>query len=319
MNKIGIDFDINKMYDLSEKEIREYVRHLAYLGVRRLDFFYSMFLEPEHVGVKDIVIDEVKKNDIKVSIHSLPVDGMWLTYRNRVKMEEGLEAHKKALYELRVQLEKYGINYEVPIVFHSGYYDDIDKEELFKLNIEFYTELAKEAKNYDFLILAETLSYNHPHVKVIGNNWEDIERLCDEIPHENFGICWDMGHTHLNYTEHGSDMLPNEKIAKRIKHTHIHRVLNGTLYGHSLHRYAHNIEFEEGKDHGFLMDDNFQDEEIKWLVENNYNYAYSLELAYNLLLEHNVNYDKVFDSVKILNRRVNKFKNDKHVISIMNS
>ncbi len=303
---ISIDLDTEKFIGFNEHEMNMEIEKYKKIGIGNFDVFFDVFLKEQLVEYKHTLLKKLKENDIKISFHSLPIDGCYTTFKDKEYMLESLKTHADFLKKLRADLSVNGIDYSTTIVYHSSdYVDECDKQKQMELIIEFYNKLAEVGKQYKFDILAETLSQCHPLGNHIGNCFYDIECLCNNISHPNFGICWDMGHTHLNFLECDMDKIPSKNILNRIKFTHIHDWRLG-VHTHHVNDKEHlsssdKMYIKLAQDHLPLLNKAFQEEEINALKKNGYIGFYSIEVGHGEFLRKNHMHEKdIIKSLEIL-------------------
>lgn len=260
--KIGICFP---EMDFKQMELDNFVSYMVGLkaaGVKSFDFFIDFFLEMDHKKEKLLTI--MKDNDMKITMH----------YVGTIE-----EAENK----LNIAGRNINVRYNVPIVFHLPSYDK-NKYSHVKEIIEKIKNLV-EHREYDILI--ETLSKNHPNDQNLGDDISEINLFLKMIPDNNFGICWDIGHTRMNHIEEKTSLYIND--ISRVKMTHIHNL-------------AYRKKFF---DHIPLTDLDLQDEEIKYLIRNGYNGIYSLEFPIENMKE---NIEVYIDSIKKIKKLIEEVK-----------
>lgn len=83
------------------------------------------------------------------------------------------------------------------IVVHSGYEQDISKEECFERNRDFFMELMPAAEQAGVNILVE----NFNKMCIDGMYWvdnaPDLRAMIDYVDHPLFHACWDTGHGNM--------------------------------------------------------------------------------------------------------------------------
>lgn len=262
--KIGVCFPAIDFELMEFDNFLSYMIGLKSSGVTSFDFYIDFFLEMNHKKEKLLTI--MKDNDLKITLH----------YTGAMK-----DAEKK----LDMAGRNMNVRYNVPVVFHLPSYDK-NKYAHVKEIMSKIRDLV-EHREYDILI--ETLSKNHPNDQNLGDDISEINLFLKMIPDNNFGICWDIGHTRMNHIETGSSMFIQD--ISRVKMTHIHNL-------------AYKRKFF---DHIPLTDLDLQDEEIKYLIKNGYNGIYSLEFPLNNMKE---NIEVYLDSIKKIKRLIEEAKHE---------
>lgn len=219
MNKIGICFPQRDFFELKYEDFKNYILKFKNCGIYSIDF-YTDFITDYQNNI-DELLEFLNVNNIIVTFH----------YANKNKIEvnsesekrEELEIYKKEIETLRNRLIAANMNYNTTIVFHAfDYYNESEKYKKINYFIEIFSDLCDYAKEYNFEILLETLSKNHPKGNHIGDDIDELEFIINNINKTNFGICWDMGHTRTNFIENNFNKYLTNNILSKIKFAHIH-------------------------------------------------------------------------------------------------
>ncbi len=276
MAKIGICFPSCDYEKMSFEEFSKYLLQFKEVGVYSFDFYTSMFLQNNPKLRK--TIDFLNQHNIHITLH----------YHSNKKhdYEDLLNEYKKDLRKVRNVLKIYNINYKIPVVFHALEYKDEYKKHNHLLKLaNIFQELSDFSKNLNFEILIETLSHNHPFGNHIGDDVDELEFLLANIKSNNFGICWDIGHTRLNNIENNGALHLTEKIIENVKFTHIHNIA---------------ISNNKSIDHLPLTNFQFQQSELEYLVENNYQGIYSIEVETKNIKENILIYVNNIKKINII-------------------
>ena len=262
MNKIGICFSSKDFTIMPFIELKNYLLSLKKAGITSLDFYTELFLDvtPKIGELAKFIIE----NDIKITFHyysSININSI----ENENDYDKFLDVCVKELSIVRKNLEELNINYQTSIVFHAfDYTDEIGKYSHEKELIRIFSTLCEYGLKLKFEILLETLSYNHPTGKHIGDDISEIETFINRINYDDFGICWDIGHTRLNNIERKTNLYLPSNIMNKVKFIHVH-----------------NIELKANQknyvDHLPLASLQLQDDELEYLVRNGYEGIYSIE------------------------------------------
>ncbi len=282
MAKVGICFPSKDFLKLSEEEFVPYLKKFQQKGLYSFDMYTEFLLKQKLINT---ILQQMQKHNIKVSLHyqgDIPKDN-----------EQAIMQVKEQLKAIRQILDSNGHCYEINIVFHVP---DYQKNKYAHLNemIVFFQTITTFAEDLKFNILIEILSNNHPAGNHLGNDFSEISIFLNNIDNENFGVCWDLGHTRLNHLENKELLLVPAKIIDRIKFVHVHNA----------------YQKKDGKyiEHIPLTDLKLQSAELKFLIENNYKGIYSLEYGLDGLSE-NVNI--YLDNIKKLNKFIEKNKEER--------
>lgn len=268
--KIGICFPAKDFEILEMNDMKAYISMFKEKGLASFDFFTSFFYEID--SKKEELLKYLIENDIKLTFHYNKVND-YLTDLNN----------------LTSYLIEKGINYHIPIVFHLEDYID-DKYDKVKDLIDIYQELVECFKDTNFDILLETLSLNHPIGNHLGDENSELLLFLNSI--SDLGICWDIGHTRLNSIELGNSLILPSDIMNKVRHTHIHNIMYNECF----------------IDHLPLTNMEYQYDEIKYLVDNNYKYTYSIETEVSSLNENILVY---LDSISKLKKLIIKLEEEK--------
>lgn len=86
------------------------------------------------------------------------------------------------------------------LVVHSGYEQDISKEECFERNRDFYLELMPAAEKTGVNILLENFNKMNIEGMYWVDNAKDQRAMIDYIDHPMLHACWDTGHGNMQET-----------------------------------------------------------------------------------------------------------------------
>ncbi len=279
--KIGICFPKYDYEKMTLNELKGYLLKLKEAGVSSFDFYTTMFLNSNDKLKK--LINFFVKNELQVTFHYNSKNKLNLKDDN--DYEALLQMYKDDLVIIYNNLQTLNINYQIPIVFHAPEYsNEWDKHNHQEKLIKIFRELSNFSKQLNFVIVIETLSNNHPKGNHIGDDVEELELLVNNIDNDNFGICWDIGHTRLNNIENNSSLYLTPNLLKKVKFTHIHNI----------------VEKSKSIDHLPLTNLDYQRAELECLIKNNYHGIYSLEIETKNLRENILIYIDSIKKLKIL-------------------
>lgn len=147
------------------------------------------------------------------------------------RSEEHIIEYNKYLMEVIKKSIRITGYLECPyIVIHPvfGHYDTwMDKEEEYKLNIEFYSSFIPELKKYGVKACLESMwvSNKNKIYAAACNNFDEVARYIDELNgiagEELFGFCLDTGHITLTS---GNMRYAIRHLGNKIKVLHLHDV-----------------------------------------------------------------------------------------------
>lgn len=273
MVKIGICFPQNDYENMEFAEFKKYLLMFKEEGIYSFDFYTNMFLNNDE-NLKRLLIF-LNEHDIKITFHYYSVD------------KNNFMQYQQDLIRIRNVLDIYNINYPITIVFHAQPYEsNFNKYEHLENIAKEFEKLSEFARNLNFVILVETLSYNHPKGNNISDDIDELIFLTTNVKSNNFGFCWDVGHTRLNHIENKIPLYLPKILLDKVKFTHIHNVI---------------VEKDKTIDHVPLTNLELQKEEIKYLIKNNYDGIFSLEFATKNLRENIYIY---IDSIKKLRQLI---------------
>lgn len=287
MNNIGICFPGYDYENMSFETLSNYLLQFLEAGITSFDFYTTMFLK-NNDKLSELMTFLIK-NDIKITLH-------YNSNKNteNYNYEELLKHYKDDLVKVRNTLKIYNINYKTTVVFHGlPYQEEWNKYDHQNNLIKLYKELSDFSIPLEFIITIETLSKYHPVGNHIGDDIHELELITRGVNNENFGICWDIGHTRLNNVESNSDLYLTENLISKVRFTHIHNI--------SLNK--SNI------DHLPITDLNYQKDELEYLIKNNYRGIYSIEIETKNLKENILIY---LNSIKKVKQLIKEMEENKY-------
>ena len=262
--RIGVDLNSRFTNGRTTKDVDNYLKELRKHRVTNLDLIVSFVIEDDNRHI----LESIYNNGMTVSMHSNAIDNIYTTFNNSGEIGVSVDKQLGDLQHTDKILREIGFSNDIPIVYHGGQVVDGDRKKALNLGAEFFNRLSEKTSSIGMSILMESLSVNHPKVDCIGNNWDDFQIMNNLILSNNWGICWDTGHTRSNSVEEGESPYPPANLVDKIKFTHIHNMYDNV-------------------DHLPLIDGEWQDNEIKFLVTNGYNGVYSLEYDYRFVDDFN--------------------------------
>ncbi|MBN2395146.1 MAG: sugar phosphate isomerase/epimerase [Candidatus Atribacteria bacterium] len=152
---------------------------------------------------------------ISVSAIHMPMNGVDISHLEeyeRVKSIREIEKTIVAAFRLGAEL----------VVVHPGgkYSNNGERKQKLKLAIMSIREIAEFCQEWNIKLAVENTLPGR-----LGDNWEDIQQIIQEIHSEYLGICLDTGHYLLNHKSDKNNFeLGEEKInlPQYLMHIHIH-------------------------------------------------------------------------------------------------
>ncbi len=176
------------------------------LDAMEVEFTYGVRMS---VATAKELGEEAKKDGIKLSVHA-PY------YINLASSEkEKIKASEKRILDSCERGHYFNGNEKTPIVFHAGFYQGRDKEEVFGMIKDSILEMQKKIKEkkWDVLLCPETTGK--------GSQFGDVDELVRLSKETKCGICVDF--SHLKARNNGKKEYKEwfEKL-KGFKHIHCH-------------------------------------------------------------------------------------------------
>ncbi len=136
-----------------------------------------------------------KKLAAEAGIEFSQVHGPWRWPAQDVTPEDRAERMEKMRESIRLTALLGCKNWVIHPIFANGWEDvkEGKTEETWKINLEFFRELLKTAKEYDVTICLE----NMPMINFSIATPADILRFVKEIDDDHFKICLDTGHLNV--------------------------------------------------------------------------------------------------------------------------
>lgn len=282
MKNISMDLDYIKYFSMDEEDIIIELRKLKELQVSSLVLPYEIFVNKDLKGFKDKMVKCLAKTEFELILRSQPVRNFYSSYLNDKHLEQSIIVQQQFIYNLREELVELGINSNLKIIFTGGVCKNDNISLYLDKAITFFKRLAQGVSKINVEILIELTQIDFRMGRLIGNKWQDMKVLCDNIKEENFGICWNMKSSRINAIEYGDLLIPDMSVLDRIK---IATVSNTLAYENNAKSFNVEMQFEE----------------LKSLIMSQYKGAYHLEYIYSYIHESGVPYQNVYDSIEYLN------------------
>ncbi len=109
-----------------------------------------------------------------------------------------------------------------------------DREKLVEQSIAFHQWLMEAANGLDVQITTEHQLPPSPQEGTIriGDSFDELLTLRAATPHDQFHICWDMGHSAMRNAFYHADLYPPHELVTLVRHVHIHDVNFDTPVDH---------------------------------------------------------------------------------------
>jgi len=103
------------------------------------------------------------------------------------------------------------------------------RQEMIEQSQQFNTWLVETADRLDADVIITTEHQLPPRLEQknlqrIGDNFDELLTMVQATPHDNFGSCWDMGHSVMQHVQSHANVMPPQKYPTMVKHIHIHDV-----------------------------------------------------------------------------------------------
>lgn len=97
-------------------------------------------------------------------------------------------------------------------VVHSGFANDMSKDEWFEKNKEFYQKLLPTAEKYGVNILCENSTAANLKERYFINSGKDMREFIEYVDHPLFHGCWDTGHANCEGEQYDEIMRLGEHL-----------------------------------------------------------------------------------------------------------
>ncbi len=288
MNKIAMDLDFIKIFKMDEEQMVEELKKLKELGIMALILPYEIFINKELMSFKEILLKALSAVQFELYLKVGSVKKYDTTFKSDKILLESIVIHKQFVFNTFDLLSKYGLENGMKVIYEGGACSDGNTALHLDKNIMFFREMANTLGKIKVDILIETLQTDIAKGRRVGDRWQDLEIMMRNIENENFGICWNMKNTRVNYLEYNDRMLPQKQINERIKMSTFSNV-----NAYIKERRPFNVEL--------------QIEELKYLISIEYAGVLHLEYIYSMIEEMNVSYQNVYDSVEYLKYVIHYF------------
>ena len=180
--------------------------------------------------------------------------------------EELTEEHyNRTVRAIKRSIEICGMLGITDIVVHASTNAAFSKEEFFKENKRFYTELFPDMEKYGVRVMIENM---HDVPFYTFSTGAEMREFLDEVNHPLLGACFDTAHCNLNERARGIGQYQNiVDIGDKLYGLHISDNLGGTNHHHTW-PFAGIINF---------------DEVIQGLIDVGYSGYFNFEASYTLL------------------------------------
>ncbi len=200
--------------------LKSYKQHKS-LGYDCVDFFLAdtrqcwYTLEKEKAEALLLMVKSFAEQ-AEVELHQC--HGPWISseiYKTPLERTQRMNENKHSLWCASVLGIK---NWVIHPIFPFGTDDNggTMRDECFKINYDFYSELLETAKKYDITICYENMPFQNFCLSEI----DSIKKMVDKINDEHFKICLDTGHTNCFKTRNLGDAV--NICGKDLKVLHIH-------------------------------------------------------------------------------------------------
>ncbi|HAN10714.1 MAG TPA: hypothetical protein DCP90_08915 [Clostridiales bacterium] len=289
MNKISIDLDAVRFYNMTLEQMDEEFKKMSEYGIEAINMEYNIFLDEYLEMFMNNILQCIKYNNMQVILRSRPIDGYYTEYIDDEQYQKSIVKHKQFLYNLYKVLEENGIKQGVKVIFSGSKCEDNETQKYIDKHVWFFKELASSVLNMGIEILIEVQGAKPTRGRVVGDTWSDFEYMADEIPNINWGICWSTANSRLNFVEYDDQLIPSKKILDKVK---LANIRNNVSQNFDISIYKNEV----------------QEQEIKALVISEYTGMFNLEYIYVQLEYNDIPYYEVFDGIYYLKCVLNYFE-----------
>lgn len=195
-------------------------------------------------------VENILSSDLKLTVH------VWLPMEGR--SEELLRLLEAAEEVLRAS----DVTDTIACTVHGHHVlEPPNKEEAAQLTIKDLASLTQTLATMESLFVPALEVCRHKSGGPVGVTYTEVLEMANQVPHTPLGVCWDLGHSQVNYVEFGHVAFPEQPFLKRLIHTHIHDIL------------------PNGKTHGPLLNtDGYVQKSLRMIKDSGYQGVYNLEL-----------------------------------------
>lgn len=288
MNKLSIDLDAARFYNMMIEQMEEEFKLIRDIGISAINIDYKIFLDNELEMFKNNLLSCISYNKMQIILRASEIEGYYTDYDDEEHLQKSLVKHKQFLYNINKDLEDKEIKTNVKVIFTGSRCLEGDTQKTLERDTRFFKELSSSVEHLKIEILTEVQGAKPTKGRVIGDIWSDFEYLCKNIPNKNWGICWSTGNSRMNFVEYNEELTPSKEVLDRVKIANIRNNI------------SQNFDIS-------LYNNEVQEQEIKSLIMNGYEGVFNLEYVYAYLEYKNVPYHEVYDSVYYLRCVLNYF------------
>lgn len=202
-------------YINSVTDIRQVLEYLAECGFKHIDVSFSNAVyqgSPLCESEWKHWVDEIANTGAKLGIDFVQAHSSESVYSYG---EE--RSYKTAM--IRRQLEACQMLGIPGTVVHAITIKDGHRADFMKKNAEFYRELLETSEKTGVMVYTEnTCTNNSPYYYLLSaEHFHELRREVGE--HPLFGICWDVGHAHIQKVDQYHEILA---LGEHLKAVHIH-------------------------------------------------------------------------------------------------
>lgn len=190
-----------------------------------LDRWGIKFIEIRpHIGHFELLdsnlIDQLKKEidyfNIAVKAIHMPVNGIDISHSEEYERVKSIREVEKTI------LAAFRLGAELVVIHPGGKYSNVnERKKRLKLSIESIKEMVEFSQQWNVKLAIENSLPGR-----LGDWWEEIQQILNEVSSENLGICLDTGHYLINQKLDESKNFNLEKeltkLHQYLMHIHIH-------------------------------------------------------------------------------------------------
>lgn len=145
-------------------------------------------------------LTEIGKSADKHDVEITQLHGLWPTDdRTREQREESISYFIKAIEGAHYLGCK---NVVVHPFLPFGWFEETDKEEIWRINVNLFTRLVEYAEKYNVTVCVENLPFSLIEMSRV----KAVKNLVREINHPNLKVCLDTGHANVFHNDIAADV-----------------------------------------------------------------------------------------------------------------
>jgi sugar phosphate isomerase/epimerase len=188
-------------------------------------------------GVNSIEINELNPSTdpdlIEHAAEAILSSGLQITVHGWLPMGSSQEELIRLLAVVERSLRRSGHGEAIACTVHGHHASDPpDKMQATEWTIRDLASLVSMLADQDSLWVPALEVCRHKAGGPVGVTYGEVLDMADQVSQAELGVCWDVGHSQVNYVRFGHEPFPDQAFISRLIHTHIHDILpNGKTHG----------------------------------------------------------------------------------------